>query len=107
MVKIGVPLQLGGPLWTVQLGRRDATTASLDAANTEIPSPKSDLDDLISAYSKKGLGTTDMVALSGDRSEDLKLSNHQQTVCCVPHDLMTSTCHRSTHDRAGEVHLVP
>ncbi|CAL9769761.1 unnamed protein product [Musa acuminata subsp. burmannicoides] len=56
---------LGGPLWTVQLGRRDATTASLDAANTEIPSPKSDLDDLISAYSKKGLGTTDMVALSG------------------------------------------
>ncbi|URE42372.1 Peroxidase [Musa troglodytarum] len=34
---------LGGPPWTVQLGRRDATTASLDAANTEIPSPKSDL----------------------------------------------------------------
>ncbi|URE42378.1 Peroxidase [Musa troglodytarum] len=58
---------LGGPPWTVQLGRRDATTASLDAANTEIPSPKSDLDDLISAYSKKGLSTTDMVALSGDR----------------------------------------
>ncbi|URE42374.1 Peroxidase [Musa troglodytarum] len=56
---------LGGPPWTVQLGRRDATTASLDAANTEIPSPKSDLDDLISAYSKKGLSTTDMVALSG------------------------------------------
>ncbi|URE42367.1 Peroxidase [Musa troglodytarum] len=40
-------------------------SVAADAANTEIPSPKSDLDDLISAYSKKGLSTTDMVALSG------------------------------------------
>ncbi|KAF3447990.1 hypothetical protein FNV43_RR08697 [Rhamnella rubrinervis] len=30
---------LGGQSWTVQLGRRDSTTASLAAANSEIPSP--------------------------------------------------------------------
>ncbi|KAH7672535.1 Class I peroxidase protein [Dioscorea alata] len=56
---------LGGPSWTVQLGRRDATSASLSAANSDIPSPVSDLSDLISAFSKKGLSTTDMIALSG------------------------------------------
>ncbi|XP_017698759.2 cationic peroxidase 1-like [Phoenix dactylifera] len=56
---------LGGPSWTVQLGRRDATTASFSAANSDIPSPTSDLSVLISNFSKKGLSTIDMVALSG------------------------------------------
>ncbi|PKU73474.1 cationic peroxidase 1-like [Dendrobium catenatum] len=56
---------LGGPSWDVQLGRRDSTTASLSEANSDIPSPASDLNTLISAYAKKGLSTTDMVALSG------------------------------------------
>ncbi|XP_008782619.2 cationic peroxidase 1-like [Phoenix dactylifera] len=57
---------LGGPSWTVQLGRRDSTTASLSLANSDIPSPiTSDLSALISAFSKKGLATSDMVALSG------------------------------------------
>ncbi|KAG1365640.1 hypothetical protein COCNU_12G006400 [Cocos nucifera] len=56
---------LGGPSWNVQLGRRDATTASFSDANSDIPSPTSDLSALISAFSKKGLSTTDMVALSG------------------------------------------
>ncbi|KAL0922958.1 hypothetical protein M5K25_006993 [Dendrobium thyrsiflorum] len=58
-------LALGGPTWDVQLGRRDSTTASLSEANSDIPSPASDLSTLISAYAKKGLSTTDMVALSG------------------------------------------
>ncbi|KAG0498588.1 hypothetical protein HPP92_003279 [Vanilla planifolia] len=56
---------LGGPTWTVKLGRRDSTTASLSQANSDIPGPSSSLSTLISAYSKKGLSTTDMVALSG------------------------------------------
>ncbi|XP_020241450.1 cationic peroxidase 1-like [Asparagus officinalis] len=56
---------LGGPSWSVQLGRRDATTASFSAANNDIPSPTTDLSPLISAFSKKGLSTTDMIALSG------------------------------------------
>ncbi|XP_020108430.1 cationic peroxidase 1-like isoform X2 [Ananas comosus] len=56
---------LGGPSWTVLLGRRDSTTASLSAANSDLPSPFSSLNGLISAFAKKGLSTSDMVALSG------------------------------------------
>uniref|UniRef100_J3M238 Peroxidase n=1 Tax=Oryza brachyantha TaxID=4533 RepID=J3M238_ORYBR len=56
---------LGGPTWDVELGRRDGTTASLDAANNDLPPPTSDLGDLIKSFSDKGLTETDMVALSG------------------------------------------
>ncbi|PKA56175.1 Cationic peroxidase 1 [Apostasia shenzhenica] len=56
---------LGGPSWMVKLGRRDSTTASLSEANSDIPSPASDLSALISSFSKKGLSTSDMVTLAG------------------------------------------
>ncbi|XP_020595832.1 cationic peroxidase 1-like [Phalaenopsis equestris] len=56
---------LGGPSWTVLLGRRDATTASFSQANTDIPAPTLDLSALISAFSKKGLSTKDMISLAG------------------------------------------
>ncbi|XP_020101353.1 cationic peroxidase 1-like [Ananas comosus] len=56
---------LGGPSWTVQLGRRDATTASFSAAKSDIPKPTFDLSALISSFSNKGLSTADMIALAG------------------------------------------
>ncbi|XP_035546338.1 cationic peroxidase 1-like [Juglans regia] len=56
---------LGGPSWTVQLGRRDSTTASFTAANSEIPSPGMDLSDLLVGFSNKGFSAEEMVALSG------------------------------------------
>jgi len=58
-------MQLGGPTWYVELGRRDGTTASLDDANNDLPAPTLDLGDLIKAFSKKGLSANDMIALSG------------------------------------------
>ncbi|CAL9774598.1 unnamed protein product [Musa acuminata subsp. burmannicoides] len=58
-------LQLGGPSYTVQLGRRDATTASRSAANSNLPPPTLSLSGLLSSFSSKGLSSTDMVALSG------------------------------------------
>ncbi|CAL9177260.1 unnamed protein product [Musa hybrid cultivar] len=58
--------QLGGPTWTVELGRRDSTTASLSSANTDIPGPTADLRTLISSFSGKGLSASDMAALSGN-----------------------------------------
>ncbi|GAY68120.1 hypothetical protein CUMW_261700 [Citrus unshiu] len=58
-------LLFGGPSWTVQLGRRDSTTASSSAVNTNIPSPLMDLNALISNFAKKGLSAKEMVALSG------------------------------------------
>uniref|UniRef100_A0A3Q7H164 peroxidase n=1 Tax=Solanum lycopersicum TaxID=4081 RepID=A0A3Q7H164_SOLLC len=56
---------LGGPSWTVELGRRDSTTASLDTANSDIPSPSLDLNDLITNFANKGFTAKEMVALSG------------------------------------------
>ncbi|XP_038681055.1 peroxidase P7-like [Tripterygium wilfordii] len=56
---------LGGPTWTVPLGRRDARTASRTAANSQIPSPFADLNNLISLFSAKGLTAREMTILSG------------------------------------------
>ncbi|KAL6505822.1 hypothetical protein OROHE_023201 [Orobanche hederae] len=59
---------VGGPSWTVKLGRRDSTTANRTQANTDLPSPFASLQDLISAFANKGLSQTDMVALSGSHT---------------------------------------
>ncbi|KAJ7961117.1 Peroxidase [Quillaja saponaria] len=56
---------LGGPTWTVPLGRRDSTTASRDTANSDLPGPSLDLSALIAAFSKKGFNANELVALSG------------------------------------------
>ncbi|XP_068649501.1 peroxidase 4-like [Aristolochia californica] len=56
---------LGGPSWDVKLGRRDARTASLSAANNNIPPPTSSLSNLVSKFSAQGLSAKEMVALSG------------------------------------------
>ncbi|KAL7149494.1 hypothetical protein ABFS83_05G044800 [Erythranthe nasuta] len=56
---------VGGPSWSVRLGRRDSTTASRSQANIDLPSPFVGLDALISAFDIKGLNARDMVALSG------------------------------------------
>ncbi|GLJ14549.1 hypothetical protein SUGI_0235550 [Cryptomeria japonica] len=58
-------VELGGPAWTVPLGRRDSKTSNLNAANTNIPSPTSSLGNLTSLFQAQGLSTKDMVALSG------------------------------------------
>ncbi|XP_031103533.1 peroxidase 2-like [Ipomoea triloba] len=58
-------LALGGPSWTVQLGRRDSTTASRTDADNNLPSPFMDLTALIDNFSKQGLDVKDLVALSG------------------------------------------
>ncbi|KAM1653453.1 hypothetical protein ACFX15_005663 [Malus domestica] len=61
-------VSLGGPSWTVQLGRRDSTTASLSAATSELPSPSLNLNDLITSFSTKGFTTKELVALSGSHT---------------------------------------
>ncbi|KAK1603273.1 hypothetical protein QYE76_018129 [Lolium multiflorum] len=56
---------LGGPTWTVLLGRRDSTTASKTNAERDLPPPSFDLTNLTTAFANKQLSVTDMVALSG------------------------------------------
>ncbi|XBI99041.1 hypothetical protein VPH35_019198 [Triticum aestivum] len=56
---------LGGPSWTVPLGRRDSTNANEAAANNELPPPFFDLVNLTQSFGGKGFTVTDMVALSG------------------------------------------
>ncbi|KAI6673302.1 hypothetical protein NL676_001208 [Syzygium grande] len=58
-------VELGGRSWQVQLGRRDSTTASLNAANTDIPAPTLNLSALITSFSNKGFTAKEMVTLSG------------------------------------------
>ncbi|KAL5198592.1 hypothetical protein ABZP36_002104 [Zizania latifolia] len=58
---------LGGPSWTVLLGRRDSTTASKSNADNDLPAPSFDLVNLTTAFSNKGLSTADMVALSAQK----------------------------------------
>ncbi|XP_059669814.1 cationic peroxidase 1-like [Cornus florida] len=59
---------LNGPSWNVLLGRRDSTTASASAANSNIPAPTLSLSGLISAFSGKGFTANEMVALSGSHT---------------------------------------
>ncbi|PUZ60365.1 hypothetical protein GQ55_4G118700 [Panicum hallii var. hallii] len=56
---------LGGPTWTVYLGRRDALTASQSDANANLPGPGSSLATLVAMFGSKGLSPRDMTALSG------------------------------------------
>ncbi|KAL6565621.1 hypothetical protein OROHE_004676 [Orobanche hederae] len=63
--EIYASVYVGGPSWTVRLGRRDSTTASCDQANTDLPSTFASLDVQISSFVSKGLSARDMVALSG------------------------------------------
>ncbi|KAI6673301.1 hypothetical protein NL676_001207 [Syzygium grande] len=61
-------VELGGRSWQVQLGRRDSTTASLNAANTDLPAPTLNLSALITSFSNKGLTAKEMVTLSGSHT---------------------------------------
>nr|CAD1821172.1 unnamed protein product [Ananas comosus var. bracteatus] len=59
-------VQVGGPTWTVKLGRRDSTTANKDLARADLPTAFDDLDALVSSFARQGLSVKDMVALSGN-----------------------------------------
>ncbi|XP_019162810.1 PREDICTED: peroxidase-like isoform X2 [Ipomoea nil] len=61
-------INIGGPSWSVSLGRRDSTTPSKDAGSTIIPGPASNLTHLISSFANKGFTARQMVALSGSHT---------------------------------------
>ncbi|CAN1262955.1 Peroxidase 52 [Linum perenne] len=58
---------LGGPQFWYQIpiGRRDGRTASISAANNNLPPPFFSFSQLLSSFQSQGLDLTDLVALSG------------------------------------------
>ncbi|KAL3653417.1 hypothetical protein CASFOL_003098 [Castilleja foliolosa] len=56
---------LGGPHWRVELGRKDARTASLDDANKDIPLSNWTLGQRAARFNALGLSTNELVALAG------------------------------------------
>ncbi|KAK1326128.1 Peroxidase 5 [Acorus calamus] len=60
---------IGGPTWTVKLGRRDSTSAAgKDEVESNLPKFTDSLDHLTTLFANKGLNSRDMVALSGSHT---------------------------------------
>ncbi|KAH9297806.1 hypothetical protein KI387_029488 [Taxus chinensis] len=58
--------QAGGQEYPVPLGRRDSTNmASTETVIANLPSPSSNVEELMTSFESKGLNLTDLVALSG------------------------------------------
>ncbi|ONK73812.1 uncharacterized protein A4U43_C04F35640 [Asparagus officinalis] len=100
-------LAVGGPYWDVPVGRKDSKTASLELANSDIPTPDQGLLPLITKFFEKGLSVTDMVALVGahtigmarcvnfrDRilGDDFKLTLHYNPASELYINKLKSTC---------------
>jgi peroxidase len=62
-------MQVGGPSWTVEYGRRDGVTANITLANEDLPSALNSGPQLQSIFESKGFNLQQMVALSGKTSE--------------------------------------
>lgn len=60
--------QSGGPVWGVKLGRVDSLTASQEASNDIMPSPRANATSLVTLFTKFNLSVQDLVALSGSHS---------------------------------------
>lgn len=58
-------VEVGGPSWSVRLGRRDSTDSNAAEAGTDLPRATMDLTQLIANFNRKNLSPRDMVALSG------------------------------------------
>ncbi|KAG6476836.1 peroxidase P7-like [Zingiber officinale] len=72
---------LGGPWWQVLLGRLDGRTASMEAANANLPPASDNIDTLVAKFAAKGLDLRDLTALSGAHTVGLaKCSSFRQHV---------------------------
>ncbi|RWW84767.1 hypothetical protein BHE74_00006625 [Ensete ventricosum] len=80
---------LGGPSWSVPLGRRDATK---DAAVRHLPAPDSSLPELISAFSAKCLSARDLTAFSAN----FRYHVYNDTNIAAPRPVTTTASLRST-----------
>ena len=59
--------QSNGPRYAVETGRRDGKVSAKFDADNDLPPPFSNIVDLKTYFSVKGLGWKDLVVLSGKR----------------------------------------
>lgn len=57
--------QINGPAWPVPTGRRDGRVSIASETRNNLPGPSSNINQLKSFFSSKGLSTKDLVVLSG------------------------------------------
>ena len=58
--------QTGGPIFDIDLGRRDGTTSYLAAATASVPLSTMNVTALLASFALAGLDINDLVALSGE-----------------------------------------
>lgn len=58
-------MQVGGPFYEVELGRRDGRISTKASVQRRLPQPSFHLDQLNTMFASHGLTQTDMIALSG------------------------------------------
>ncbi|BBN12113.1 peroxidase [Marchantia polymorpha subsp. ruderalis] len=57
--------KVGGPTWTVALGRRDGVNSTALMADTNLPFPVLNFSGLVANFAAKGFGAREMITLSG------------------------------------------
>ncbi|KAG6545305.1 hypothetical protein Mapa_013267 [Marchantia paleacea] len=74
-------VQMAGPVlnWTVPLGRRDGVSSFASEANSALPPPFANFQQLVSLFSAKGFTTREMVVLSGSHTVGLSHCRNFQT----------------------------
>lgn len=58
-------IMIGGPYYSVQLGRKDSRTSNAANIDTFLPKPSMPMSKIISLFTSKGFTIQDMVALTG------------------------------------------
>lgn len=58
-------LQSGGPFFPVLTGRKDSLASYFDEANEQIPSPDSNVTEMLSLFSQRGFNEKEIVSLLG------------------------------------------
>ncbi|CAN1155738.1 Peroxidase 4 [Linum perenne] len=97
-----------GPSYSYQvpLGRRDARTASLAAANNSLPPPTFNFSQLISNFQSHGLNLTDLVALSGGHTIGLARCARIYNDTNI-HPRLAATLQRTCPPTGGDNNLKP
>ncbi|KAL6844296.1 hypothetical protein ACP4OV_025969 [Aristida adscensionis] len=98
----------GGPAFSVPLGRLDSKTPAIDNDVLSLPPPTATVDELLDAFSKKGLSDpADLVALSGahtvGKARCSSFSDHTGTPADDIGRCLAATCSPGNENRLRDI----